>query len=48
MTTGADQKIGRDAVERYQVLRKELNAVKAAVDGLLGPDRAATTSEARR
>ena len=24
MTTGVDQKIGRDADERYQVLKKEL------------------------
>jgi len=29
MTTGVDQKIGRDAVERYQVLKKELDALKA-------------------
>jgi hypothetical protein len=25
MTTGADEKIGRDAVERYQTLRRELD-----------------------
>jgi hypothetical protein len=37
MTTGADQKIGQDAVERYGVLVKELNAIKAEVDKLLGP-----------
>lgn len=29
MTTGVDQKIGRDAIERYQVLKKELDALKA-------------------
>ena len=29
MTTGADQKIGRDAIERYQVLKKELEALEA-------------------
>ncbi|HYT69093.1 MAG TPA: hypothetical protein VEL51_21905 [Vicinamibacterales bacterium] len=29
MTTGADQKIGHDAIERYQVLKKELDALKA-------------------
>jgi hypothetical protein len=26
-TTGVDQKIGRDAVERYRTLRKEMDAV---------------------
>jgi photosystem II stability/assembly factor-like uncharacterized protein len=36
MTTGADQKIGRDAIERYQVLRKELDAVRAEADKILG------------
>ena len=36
MTTGADQKIGRDAIERYQVLKKELEALKAEADRLLG------------
>ena len=32
MTTGVDQKIGRDAIERYQVLKKELDALKAQAD----------------
>jgi hypothetical protein len=32
MTTGADQKIGRDAVERYATLRKELDAIGAELD----------------
>jgi photosystem II stability/assembly factor-like uncharacterized protein len=36
MTTSADQKIGRDAVERYDVLKKELDAIRAEVDRLLG------------
>jgi photosystem II stability/assembly factor-like uncharacterized protein len=36
MTTATDQKIGRDAVERYQVLKKELDALKAETDRLLG------------
>ena len=36
MTTGTDQKIGRDAIERYQVLKKELDALKAETDRLLG------------
>jgi photosystem II stability/assembly factor-like uncharacterized protein len=34
MTTGADQKIGRDAVERYAVLQKELDAIKLQLDAL--------------
>jgi hypothetical protein len=29
MTTGVDQKIGRDAIERYQVLKKELDDLRA-------------------
>ena len=29
MTSGVDQKIGRDAIERYQVLKKELDALEA-------------------
>jgi hypothetical protein len=36
MTTRADQRIGRDAVERYQTLRKELDAVEASVASVLG------------
>jgi hypothetical protein len=32
MTTGVDQKIGRDALDRYAVLKRELDAVKAAAD----------------
>ena len=33
---GVDQKIGRDAVERYAELRKELDAVRAEMDRVLG------------
>jgi photosystem II stability/assembly factor-like uncharacterized protein len=36
MTTSVDQKIGRDAVERYQVLKKELDAIGAELDRALG------------
>jgi hypothetical protein len=32
MTTSVDQKIGRDAIERYQVLKKEIDALKARAD----------------
>jgi hypothetical protein len=35
MTTTIDQKIGRDAIERYQVLKKELDALKVDVDRVL-------------
>ncbi len=37
MTANVDQKIGRDAIERYEVLKKELDAIRAEVDQLLGP-----------
>jgi hypothetical protein len=36
MTAGVDQKIGRDAIERYGVLRKELEAISAEVERALG------------
>jgi hypothetical protein len=36
MTAQADQKIGRDAIERYQVLRKELDAIEAETDRAIG------------
>jgi photosystem II stability/assembly factor-like uncharacterized protein len=39
MTANTDQKVGRDAVERYGVLRKELEAIKVEVDRVLGPER---------
>ena len=38
MTTNVDQKIGRDAIERYEVLKKELDAVRAEADQVLGPN----------
>src|SRR5258705_11392046 len=37
MTANVDQKIGRDAIERYETLRKELDAIRAEVDHMLGP-----------
>ena len=37
MTANVDQKIGRDAIERYEVLRKELDTIKTEVEQLLGP-----------
>ena len=36
MTTNVDQKIGRDAVDRYQVLKKEFDLLRAEADQLLG------------
>jgi hypothetical protein len=39
MTANVDQKIGRDAIERYAVLKKEFDTVSAEVDQLLGPAR---------
>ena len=39
MTSQADQRVGRDAKERYTVLRRELDAVVAQMNQLLGPDR---------
>ncbi|HMH45591.1 MAG TPA: hypothetical protein VK557_19030, partial [Pyrinomonadaceae bacterium] len=37
MTANVDQKIGRDAIERYAVLKKELDELRAEVDRVLGP-----------
>ena len=37
MTANVDQKIGRDAIERYQVLKKELDALRLEADQILGP-----------
>jgi photosystem II stability/assembly factor-like uncharacterized protein len=39
MTNGADEKIGNDAVQRYQELRKELDERKADLDKLVGPPK---------
>ena len=34
MTGAADQKVGRDALDRYAVLKKELDAIRAELDKL--------------
>jgi hypothetical protein len=39
MTTRTDQKVGRDALERYVLLRKEFDAVQADANRLLGAER---------
>jgi photosystem II stability/assembly factor-like uncharacterized protein len=36
MTTGVDQKVGKDALDRYAVLKKELDAIVAELDKLIG------------
>ena len=38
MTANVDQKIGRDAIERSEILRKELDTIRAEVNRLLGPE----------
>jgi photosystem II stability/assembly factor-like uncharacterized protein len=45
MTANVDQKIGRDAIERYAVLKKELDEARAEVDRILGPT---SSSSARK
>ncbi|MEO7217879.1 MAG: hypothetical protein ABI026_06770, partial [Gemmatimonadaceae bacterium] len=37
MTNGADQKVGRDAIDRYHVLRTQLDVQLAALAKVLGP-----------
>jgi hypothetical protein len=37
MTANVDQKIGRDAIERYQELKKEFDAIRLEAEQLLGP-----------
>jgi photosystem II stability/assembly factor-like uncharacterized protein len=37
MTANVDQRIGHDALERYAVLRKELDELRAEADRVLGP-----------
>jgi hypothetical protein len=37
MTNSADQKVGKDAIERFQVLRKALDDRKKELDRILGP-----------
>ena len=37
MTANTDQKVGRDALERYAVLKKEFEALRSEADKVLGP-----------
>jgi hypothetical protein len=43
MTANVDQKIGRDAIERYEVLKKELDALRQEADQVLGPNSSTGT-----
>jgi hypothetical protein len=36
MTSGGDQKVGKDALDRYAVVKKELDAIVADLDKLVG------------
>lgn len=38
MTANVDQKIGRDAIERYEVLKKEFDSLRAEADQILNTD----------
>jgi photosystem II stability/assembly factor-like uncharacterized protein len=44
MTANVDQKIGRDAVERYGELKKEFEALRAETDQLIGSNSSTTSS----
>ena len=37
MTSRVDQKVGRDAIDRYKTLRSEFDEIKAQLDKVLGP-----------
>jgi hypothetical protein len=37
MTSRVDQKVGRDALDRYKTLRTEFDALKKELDSILGP-----------
>ena len=42
MTANVDQKIGRDAIERYNVLKKEFDALRIEADQVLGTNSSTT------
>jgi photosystem II stability/assembly factor-like uncharacterized protein len=44
MTANVDQKIGRDAIERYAVLKKAFEALRAEADQVLGSNSSTTNS----
>jgi hypothetical protein len=46
MTANTDQKIGRDAIERYAVLKKELEAIRSEIERLLGSQASSAATSA--
>lgn len=40
-TNATDQKVGRDAVERYSILRRQIDALIAELDAVMGPSQVA-------
>src|SRR5215216_204999 len=44
MTANVDQKIGRDAIERYEVLKKEFETLRLEADQVLGSNSSTTSS----
>jgi photosystem II stability/assembly factor-like uncharacterized protein len=44
MTNQADQRVGRDAKERYAELRRQLDGILGQLNQLLGPDRQSATA----
>ncbi len=44
MTANVDQKIGRDAIERYHVLKKEFDTLLAEADQILGSNSSTATT----
>ena len=47
LTNSADQRVGKDARDRYAVLRREMDSVTAELNRILGPDRAAGVTSQR-
>lgn len=45
ITNATDQKVGRDAIERYQELRPKVDAITAELNSLLGPVKTADIRE---
>ena len=48
MTANVDQKIGRDAIERYKVLKRELDTLRNQADALVGPATPTTGNGAQQ
>jgi hypothetical protein len=48
MTDGVDQKVGRDALERYKILRQQLNEIQAEFENVIVPAPMKSGARARR